>query len=147
MAGEPQPSMIDPRPLLAAELRARADQLAEILDIPPHAYGEKVAEAYQIMGHLAAMPSVRDHGRRRDYGNEIKANASRVFSPFSAEGNQFFNYLQARVVIMQEIPDWFHNQTDSDEKLVNDYRLVKKILDAMKVAGFSELGGSGAAAI
>ncbi len=44
---------------------------------------------------------------------------------------------------MQEFPAWFHNLTDTDEKLVENDVTATCILDAMKVVGF---GGFGTAA-
>ena len=144
MGNDLKPSMIDPRPMMESELRARAAQLASILDIPFHVYGENISEANQIMGRLAAMPYVRDSGRRRDYGIEILANTNLVFNAFDPRGGQFFHCVQMRVVDIQISPDWFHSLTDSNDKLVNDYRLMKLVVDAMRLAGFTGPGAVGA---
>lgn len=96
------------------------------------------------MGHLAAMPTLKDHSQRRAYGNEILPNTARAFDPHDPETGLFFSLVQARVVEMQEAPSWFHSLSDTDEKVVNNYRTVRIILDAMKCLGFS--GASAGAA-
>ncbi len=95
------------------------------------------------MGHLAAMPTVKDFGARHAYGNEVLANAMRVFPPSSADTARFFGSVQALVADMQEFPGWYHDLSDSNEDLVEHYVTVTWILDAMKVAGFAGASGAG----
>lgn len=140
MAEPTQSTMMDVRPIMAAELKARAAQLASILGIKSGTYGDKDAEAYQIMGHLAAMPTVKDFGRRRQYGNEILMNAARSFPPSSAEGGLFHSEVERLVAEMQEFPAWFSTLTSSNDDLVENYVTLTRVLDAMKWLGWGGLG-------
>ena len=141
-----QSPITDSSPIAAAQLQERADQLAAILRIRPALYAGHAGEAYQIMGHLAAMPTLKDTGARHRYGNEILGNAGRAFSAYGGDGAAFFARVQGLVIEMQEFPAWFHDLSDSNEMLVENYVTVTSILDGMKYAGLTGFGGAAAKA-
>ena len=122
------------------EIRARAAGIARILNIPSTAIAN-ASNAYHIMSHLAAMPTLADHGRRRDYGNEILANSNRLMPISQPEYAPFNGYLRGLVVTMQEFPKWYTILTKASEALVDDYILVSNMLIGM---GWLGLGGLGA---
>ena len=74
------------------------------------------------MGHLAAMPTIADHGQRHRYGNEILTNAAKVFSPWSPDGARFHTALQSQVIMVQEFTFCYSTVTEGNDKIVGGLR-------------------------
>ena len=147
MADTSQGSMTDLAPVMATELKNRADQLAAILDIPPNTYEGGEPEACQVMGHVAAMPTVSDFGKRHVYGNEVLRNAAKAFPPSGPETGAFFQQVAGLVATMQELPGNYSYLSSDNEQLVETYVTVTRILDAMKWVGYTGFAGAGGKAM
>ena len=132
------------------EVRLRAIGLARVLNIPPSSFTARERQALAVLSNLAAMPTERDHARRRAFGNEILQNANRLLPMDQPQNAQFNARVRELVITMQEFPAWYATLTKSNEDIVNDYVLVKNILWGMKLAGMgglSALGGTVSGAV
>ena len=130
-------------PPLPQEMQARAKQLGSILGIPASTFAGKEMPAYQIMSHLAAMPTVKDNGRRHAYGNEVLGNLNKLLPIDDPENQPFYGRVAPLVGQMQEFPAWFANFAKSNEELVNDYVLLDTILTGMAYAGLPSFAAAG----
>lgn len=120
-----------------SEIRERARALALVLGIQPGTYAGREQEAALIMAHLALMPAVRDHNRRRLYGNEILQNANQLL-PFDRPANRAFaGHVQMLVAQMQTLPAWWNKVTISNSQLVRDYKRVEWAVWLLKKAGMT----------
>lgn len=134
-------------PTRAQEIRHRAIGLARVLAIPSDSFTARERQAYLVMSHLAAMPTIGDHARRRAYGNEILQNSNQLLPIDQPQNGQFSAHLRSHVIMMQEFPAWYSTLTKSSEELVNDYKLLKLMTWAMKNIGMGGLPGFGGAAV
>lgn len=117
-----------------------ARALALVLGIDPATFAGREQQATLIMAHLASMPVIADHGRRRAYGNEILQNANRLL-PFDDPANHAFaDKIQSLVAQMQTLPAWWHKLSDSNTELASAYKRVGWIIWTLRSAG---MGGAG----
>lgn len=128
-------------PATPAQIRRRALSIARVLKFQPGSYAGRERQAYHIMSHLAGMPTVTDHGRRRNYGNEVLQNADRLMPHAQPQNGPFSWRLRELVISMQEFPAWHAMLRKSDEALVEDYLNLRLIVGGMGLVGMGGIAG------
>lgn len=86
----------------AIEVRMHSRQLAKLLGFDPGSFSGREEPACVIMAMLALMPSVKDHAKRREFGNEILRNADHLLPSEDSSNGAFWFQLRPLVIEMQE---------------------------------------------
>ncbi|SCZ46837.1 hypothetical protein [Afifella marina] len=127
---------------MTSEIEKHADDVANILGhIPKESYENNPAAALEIMSHTIALTRIPLQVDRRKYANEILRNLGANFyysynEPFRARISTLIGGFQA----LPHFNDFGYLKL-SNEELVREYILVRRVLYGMSLAGI----GSGTA--
>ena len=128
----------------AAEATMRAAQMAAILAIPSTSFTGREVKAFGVMSHLYSMARLQEQGARHRFGLEILQYTNRVMPMDDPDNAQFFGSVQNVVISMQEMPSWFHEISETDAQLVDEYVTIWWIQAGMgTVLGISGVSVSG----
>ncbi len=128
----------------AAEAVMRAAQMAAILEISSASFTGREVKAFGVMSHLYSMARLKEQGARHRFGMEILQYTNRVLPMDDPDNAQFFGSVQNVVITMQEMPSWFHEISETDAQLVDEYVTIWWIQAGMgTVLGISGASVSG----
>jgi hypothetical protein len=124
-----------------AQGRQRLKNLGAIFNIRPQAY--EADPDLVLLSHLYAMPLIKDHAKRRNYGNQILGNTAGHFD----SNSEFVGRLGGHVIEMQEFPHWYDNLNKPTAVLVEQYKDIERTVYWLNKAGWGGAGGAAGAGV